>query len=58
MTTAYDLLAEAVAARGGDIAHVEAALRAQEVETPSWGYGSSGTRFAVFAQPGAPRDPL
>jgi len=58
MTTAYDLLAEAVAARGGDIAHVEAALRAQEVETPSWGYGSSGTRFAVFAQPGAPRDPF
>src|SRR6202171_449194 len=23
------------------------------VETPSWGYGNSGTRFKVFAQPGA-----
>src|SRR4051812_6610413 len=56
MTTPYDLLAAAVAGRGGDLEHVEAALRAQKVETPSWAYGNSGTRFAVFAQPGAPRD--
>src|SRR5438093_86511 len=35
---------------------IEAALRAQELETPSWAFGNSGTRFAVFAQPGAPRD--
>jgi L-rhamnose isomerase/sugar isomerase len=27
-----------------------------QVETPSWGYGDSGTRFAVFPQPGRPRD--
>jgi L-rhamnose isomerase / sugar isomerase len=26
------------------------------IETPSWGYGDSGTRFAVFQQPGRPRD--
>jgi len=26
------------------------------VETPSWGYADSGTRFAVFPQPGRPRD--
>jgi len=26
------------------------------IETPSWGYADSGTRFAVFAQPGRPRD--
>jgi len=26
------------------------------VETPSWGYGNSGTRFKVFAQPGAARN--
>jgi L-rhamnose isomerase/sugar isomerase len=26
------------------------------VETPSWGYGNSGTRFKVFAWPGAARD--
>jgi L-rhamnose isomerase / sugar isomerase len=25
------------------------------IETPSWGYGNSGTRFKVFAQPGAAR---
>ncbi|MPY98024.1 MAG: L-rhamnose isomerase [Actinophytocola sp.] len=36
---------------------VKAALRAQEIETPSWGYGNSGTRFKVFAQQGVPRDP-
>jgi L-rhamnose isomerase / sugar isomerase len=26
------------------------------IETPSWGYGDSGTRFGVFTQPGRPRD--
>src|SRR5262249_31110025 len=25
------------------------------IETPSWGYGNSGTRFKVFAWPGAAR---
>ncbi len=33
------------------------ALRAQRIETPSWAYGNSGTRFKVFAQQGVPRDP-
>ncbi|MFG1943296.1 L-rhamnose isomerase [Nonomuraea sp. NPDC048826] len=32
-------------------------LRRQRIETPSWAYGNSGTRFKVFAQPGVPRDP-
>jgi L-rhamnose isomerase / sugar isomerase len=32
-------------------------LRAQRIETPSWAYGNSGTRFKVFAQKGVPRDP-
>ena len=58
MTAGYDLIAEKLAARGDDIARVEEALRAQEVETPSWAFGNSGTRFAVFAQPGAPRNPF
>ncbi|WP_431953202.1 L-rhamnose isomerase [Actinacidiphila sp. bgisy167] len=40
-----------------DIAAVKAALTAQRIETPSWGYGNSGTRFKVFAQAGVPRDP-
>ncbi|MEV0621005.1 L-rhamnose isomerase [Nonomuraea sp. NPDC050404] len=36
---------------------IKAALRAQRIETPSWAYGNSGTRFKVFAQQGVPRDP-
>ncbi|MEW2405164.1 L-rhamnose isomerase [Streptomyces griseoviridis] len=36
---------------------VKAALKTQAVETPSWAYGNSGTRFKVFAQQGVPRDP-
>lgn len=28
-------------------------INALRIETPSWGYGDSGTRFKVFAQPGA-----
>ncbi|WP_027482287.1 L-rhamnose isomerase [Deinococcus pimensis] len=33
-----------------------AALDRQRIETPSWGYGNSGTRFKTFAAPGAARD--
>ncbi|MEO3755324.1 L-rhamnose isomerase [Streptomyces sp. B6B3] len=36
---------------------VKAALTSQSLETPSWAYGNSGTRFKVFAQSGVPRDP-
>src|SRR2546423_4022918 len=32
-----------------------ARLAALEIETPSWGYGNSGTRFHVFPWPGAAR---
>ena len=32
-------------------------LRDQRIETPSWGYGNSGTRFKVFPQEGVPRTP-
>ncbi|MCX4679394.1 L-rhamnose isomerase [Streptomyces sp. NBC_01433] len=41
-----------------DVSAVKAALKSQVIETPSWGYGNSGTRFKVFAQPGVPRDPF
>jgi L-rhamnose isomerase/sugar isomerase len=41
-----------------DLEGVIERLRAQRVETPSWGYGDTGTRFAVFPQPGVPRDPF
>jgi L-rhamnose isomerase / sugar isomerase len=33
------------------------ALRGQRIETASWAYGNSGTRFKVFVQEGVPRDP-
>ncbi|WP_410813745.1 L-rhamnose isomerase [Micromonospora sp. 067-2] len=39
------------------LGRVTRALRAQRIETPSWAYGNSGTRFKVFAQEGVPRDP-
>src|SRR5215204_3715994 len=55
---AYEVLAEFLAARGVEIEAVEERLRAQRVETPSWGYGDTGTRFAVFPQTGVPRDPF
>ena len=31
-------------------------LRGLEIETPSWGYGNSGTRFYVYPWPGAARN--
>jgi L-rhamnose isomerase/sugar isomerase len=36
---------------------VMAVLDRLAIETPSWAYGNSGTRFKVFGQPGVPRDP-
>lgn len=40
-----------------DTGAVKEALRRQQIETPSWAYGNSGTRFKVFAQQGVPRTP-
>jgi L-rhamnose isomerase/sugar isomerase len=54
----YDALSESLAAQGVDLERVEERLRAQRVETPSWGYGDTGTRFAVFPQAGVPRNPF
>ncbi len=39
-----------------DLSDVERRLSELVIETPSWGYGDSGTRFGVFPQPGRPRD--
>lgn len=44
--------------RGIDIEAVKRELKALKVETPSWGYGDSGTRFKVFKKVGVPRDPF
>jgi L-rhamnose isomerase/sugar isomerase len=40
-----------------DLAAVKRALTAQRIETPSWAFGNSGTRFKVFTQRGVPRNP-
>ena len=37
---------------------VLSALRGQRIETASWAYGNSGTRFKVFPQDGVPRNPF
>ncbi len=56
MTDPYSGLAAQLSDRGVDVPSVEARLRELVIETPSWGYADSGTRFGVFPQPGRPRD--
>ena len=56
LTGDYEALRSRLAGRGVDAGAVENALARLEIETPSWGYGDSGTRFATFPQPGRPRD--
>ena len=50
---AYAALVDALTAQGVDVNAVRTALKAQKIETPSWGYANSGTRFKAFAWPGA-----
>ncbi|MBI1801082.1 MAG: L-rhamnose isomerase [Chloroflexi bacterium] len=38
---------------GVDVDAVKVALKQQQIETPSWGYANSGTRFKAFGWPGA-----
>jgi len=40
---------------GVDLEKARKRLMEQVIETPSWGYADSGTRFKVFHQPGAAR---
>jgi L-rhamnose isomerase/sugar isomerase len=56
--SAYTLFAQQQADRGIDLEGVKNKLKTLKVETPSWGYGDSGTRFKVFKQVGIPRDPF
>ncbi|HEX7733591.1 MAG TPA: L-rhamnose isomerase [Ktedonobacteraceae bacterium] len=42
--------------RGISLETVIASIQQFRVETPSWGYGDSGTRFKVFPWPGAARN--
>jgi L-rhamnose isomerase/sugar isomerase len=52
----YARLVEKLEAKGINVEQVKAALKAQHIETPSWGYGNSGTRFKTFPWPGAARN--
>ena len=51
----YAALCEDMTANGLDVNAIKTALKAQHIETPSWGYANSGTRFKAFAWPGAAR---
>jgi len=51
----YDILVEKLARQGIDVEAIKAALKAQKIETPSWGYANSGTRFKTFGWAGAAR---
>jgi L-rhamnose isomerase/sugar isomerase len=49
----YDILVDRLQGNGIDVEGVVRRLKAQCIETPSWGYADSGTRFGVFPQAGA-----
>jgi L-rhamnose isomerase / sugar isomerase len=55
-TPEYESLTSRLSDAGRDVMRIERELASFGVETPSWGYGDSGTRFGVFPQPGRPRD--
>ncbi len=50
---AYNVLAESLTAQGIDVEQVKTAVKNHKIETPSWGYANSGTRFKSFPWPGA-----
>ncbi len=56
--SAYTLFVQQQNDRGIDVEQAKTRLKALKVETPSWGYGDSGTRFKVFKQVGVPRNPF
>lgn len=49
----YNLLAERLADRGVDAEKAKARLKAQKIETPSWGFSDAGTRFGTYQQAGS-----
>lgn len=52
----YRILSETLEQRGINVSQVKEQLKRQHIETPSWGYGNSGTRFKTFAWQGAARN--
>ncbi|MCD9024203.1 L-rhamnose isomerase [Cohnella silvisoli] len=53
----YALFEERQQARGIDLNTVKEKMKSLKIETPSWGFGDSGTRFKVFKNRAAARTP-
>ena len=51
--TSYKILKVSLEEKGINVSKIERKLKALKIETPSWGYSDSGTRFAIFKQKGA-----
>lgn len=56
LTRDYDHLKGQLEGEGINIDAITSALMALEIETPSWGYGRGGTRFAKFVDGDEPTD--
>jgi L-rhamnose isomerase/sugar isomerase len=54
--SAFAALRASLEQRQQDIDDIVLRIQSFAIETPSWGYGNSGTRFKVFAWPGAARN--
>jgi len=54
-TSSFEALKGELTAHGIDVEAMLLAIQQFTIETPSWGYGDSGTRFKVFHWPGAAR---
>jgi L-rhamnose isomerase / sugar isomerase len=51
--TGYKILKSFLEEKEVQVSEVEKKLKSIKIETPSWGYSDSGTRFAIFKQKGA-----
>jgi len=56
--SAYRVFEDRQKERGIALEAVKKELAQLKIETPSWGYGDSGTSFRVFQKVGVPRDPF
>lgn len=50
---AYEVLAETLDREGISVKKIKDTLKAQKIETASWAFANSGTRFKAFPHPGA-----
>jgi L-rhamnose isomerase/sugar isomerase len=56
MSESFVRLSSELSSKGIDVEGVIVSLQKQHIETPSWGYGNSGTRFRVFPNAAAARN--